>query len=365
MPGAGDVAFANGNTVLVSDARTVQAVANAAETGIAVGGTFSLLNGCNLTGTNANGVIQGATATSCITTPGLGVGSSATVAASVTNASNTANSCTITHSAAGTLALIGNFATTGAASNVATLRSSGSGTLNLTGTIAGPSAGLGSPVCFSITGNGTVNIAGDITGGSLSNAPGLSITGTGANITVTGSVTGNSGPGIVNNAAATLTVNGACRSSATQPAIALGSASQITQLSGPFLLSASGNINPVQAASWRWAPTLMPTFMEVAQSNGSTKRNLYTADNMPTGGYPVAANVRQSTVYGPSNEFTGTLTVPAASSVAAGVPVDNSVGTAVLTLGSLGLATGNLDAQLANKATVDQVAAIVQEATSA
>jgi hypothetical protein len=92
--------------------------------------------------------------------------------------------------------------------------------------------------------------------------------------------------------------------------------------------------------------------MEVPTSGGSTKRNLYTADNMPTGGYPVVANVRQSTVYGPSSEFTGTLAGPSPSSVALGVATDNTVGTAVLTAASvrsaMGLASANLDTQFSN-----------------
>jgi hypothetical protein len=153
------------------------------------------------------------------------------------------------------------------------------------------------------------------------------------------------------------------------PAIGAGSATQITRLSGPFQIGATGNINPVQAQSFRWAPTLVPTSFEVVRSDGSTRRLLYSADNMPSGGYPVAANVRQGAAYGPSSEFTGTLAVASPSSVALGVPIDNTVGTAVLTqanvLAALGMASGNLDAQLAQKATVDQVGAIVQGATSA
>jgi hypothetical protein len=243
---------------------------------------------------------------------------------------------------------------------------SGTGTLNHVGNINGGSSNSG-VAALNVTGNALINITGSLTGGTLSglNNPALALTN--GVVSITGSVTGGASPGIFNNGG-NLTVNGPCQSSAIQPAIAAGTTSQITRLSGPFLLGATGNINPVQAASWRWAPTLIPTYMEVAQSNGSTKRLLYSADNMPTGGYPVAANVRATVVYGPSNEFSGTLVVAPPSSIALGVPTDNTVGTAVLTqanvLAALGT-IGNLDAQLANKATVDQVAAIVQGATSA
>jgi hypothetical protein len=366
VPGPGDVAYANGNTVFVSDSRTVQAVSNAVGSGITAGGTFSLLNGCNLTCTNANGVIQSTTvATSCITTLNLGPGSSATLAAFVTQvASGAANS--ITFSTSGTLTTIGNLVGATTSGGFAALAVSGTGTLNHVGNINGGSSNSG-VAALNVTGNALINITGSLTGGTLSglNNPALALTN--GVVSITGSVTGGASPGIFNNGG-NLTVNGPCQSSAIQPAIAAGTTSQITRLSGPFLLGATGNINPVQAASWRWAPTLIPTYMEVAQSNGSTKRLLYSADNMPTGGYPVAANVRATVVYGPSNEFSGTLVVAPPSSIALGVPTDNTVGTAVLTqanvLAALGT-IGNLDAQLANKATVDQVAAIVQGATSA
>jgi hypothetical protein len=271
----------------------------------------------------------------------------------------------VTFSTAGTLVFTGNLGGAVSSGLSSALAVTGTGTLNYTGNITGGSSN-NSNNALSITGNALVNITGSITGGTVSTSGGLLVSS--GTVNITGSVTGATSSGIINNGG-TLTVNGLCQSSATQPAIATGAVSQITRLSGPFLLGASGNINPVQAASWRWAPTLIPTYLEVAQSNGSTKRLLYTADNMPTGGYPVAANVRQSTVYGPSSEFTGTLVVPSPSNVALGVPTDSTVGTAVLTqanvLAALGMATGNLDAQLANKATVDQVTDIVQGATSA
>jgi len=100
-------------------------------------------------------------------------------------------------------------------------------------------------------------------------------------------------------------------------------------------------------------------------SDGVTLRSLYTADNIPGAGHPVDSDVVASVVYGPNNEFTGKYVRPAPSSVALGVPVGATVGTAVLTEANVRAALGtigNLDAQLANKATVDQVAAIVQGA---
>jgi hypothetical protein len=96
---------------------------------------------------------------------------------------------------------------------------------------------------------------------------------------------------------------------------------------------------------------------------------LSSGDRPGGGNYPVISNVDLGVVYGRNNEFIGTSAKPPTSSVAQGVPVGNTVGTAILTadsvLAALGMVTGNLDAQLAEKASFDQVTAIVQGATSA
>jgi hypothetical protein len=352
VPGSSDVAFSNTFTVTISDARTVQAISNAAGTGITVGGTFSLLNGCNLTCTNANGIVQGATTTSCITTPSLGLGSVAFVNTSAAHTTSVTSSI-INFSSSGTLNTTGNYILTGTATTSQAITVSGTGTLNHAGNITGGNAS--SAAGLRVTGNCNCAITGVVSGGTSISAfaVGISIESV-ATVAVTGLVSGgNAAAGIVNNAAATLTVNGTCQSGNAAPAIGVGSVGQITRLSGPFLLGANGNINPVQAASWRWAPTQVQTFMEVAASNGTTKRNLFTADNMPSGGYPATSNVRSGTIYGPNSENTGTLAVPSPSSVALGVAVDNTIGSAVLTEASvrqaLGMASANLDTQLASK----------------
>ena len=78
------------------------------------------------------------------------------------------------------------------------------------------------------------------------------------------------------------------------------------------------------------------------------------ARSLYTGGVnlnqPAESDVRENVTYGASNEFNGTCAVPGAASVAVGVPIDNTVGTAAITPESiraaLGLASANLDTQL-------------------
>ena len=415
VPGSSDVAFANTFTVTISDARTVQAVSTGSGTGITAGGVFSLLNGANLTFTNASGIVNGSVSAPVISTASLGAGSTAVASGPSVTPTLNFRGAAVEHNGSGTLSLIANISAAanqvGGFSGLIVL--SGTGTLNTTGTITGPvniaANQMGAAVY--VSGNGTLSHSGSVTGGSTNvstistgHAAGIFVAASNASVTVNGSVTAGSvayNPGIINNGGSILTVNGVLTSSATAPAIGPGAINQVTCLSGPFLLGTSGNINPVQAQSWRWAPTLVPTSMQVTQSNGSTLRLLYSADNIPSGGYPVGSNVRHSVVYGPTGELIGTLAVPPPSSVAVGVSTDNTVGTAVLTAAAAAAAVWGADTrtltsssgsaptaaevaaaveaaiateleqintlalQMPNKASVDQLAAIVQGATSA
>jgi hypothetical protein len=340
IPGSGDVAYANTYTITISDTRTVQAVSNAAATGITVGGLFYLSNGCNLTCTNANGVVQGATTTSCISTLTLATGYTAGVAANITAA--VSNAPNVLCAGSGVLNWTGNISTSTTAFQI---------TGNLTVTIVGNIGGT-NRCLLANTGVHNLTITGNITGGTASDT--LNLVAAGSTYTITGNVTGGSSgfSPITTSVAVTLTINGTCTAGSAAPAVSSSNSSATCRFSGPFLLGSNPSINPIYAISWRWAPTQIPTYYEVVASNGTTKRNLYTADNMPSGGYPTQNNTRSGTIYGPNNEFTGTLAVPSPSSVALGVATDNTVGTAILTAANVrtavGLASANLDTQFTN-----------------
>ena len=359
VPGSGDVAYANTFTVTISDTRTVQAISNASGTSITAGGTFSLLNGCNLTCTNANGVVQGATSTSCITTPGLALGSTAIVNANITTTVSSASS--VTFSTTGTLVWNGNTQSTSIGTAISI---SGSGILIYTGNV-GP--GSNRAILLSV-GIPTVTITGNVFAHTSGTSDTVNNNSTGT-LTINGSATGpttSTALALVNSSTGTMTVNGAIIAGVTYAAIGLGSAAQNTRLSGPFLMAASGNMNPVIALSWRWAPTQIPTYYEVPTSSGTTKRNMFTSDNIPTANYPTQNNVRSGTVYGPNLESTGTLAVPAPGSVALGVATDNTTGTAVLTSANVQTALGAFSSgRLNNVATVDSTGAQIQAAVSA
>ena len=117
--------------------------------------------------------------------------------------------------------------------------------------------------------------------------------------------------------------------SAFANAVNIANTSADVRLSGDFLDHWSG-WKAVSGGKWRLgtAPTLGQTRYALAGTTDSYF-TMYGADNGSFGN-PIAANVRSGIVYGGGN-ITGSCAVPAAGSVALGVPVDAGFGTAALT----------------------------------
>ena len=207
------------------------------------------------------------------------------------------------------------------------------------------------------TSTGTLTISGStITGGFGGSA--TAVTNNSGPLTVTNcTITGgspNGGAGIANNGVGTLTISGSTIN-AGNGAVAINNASTGTviatsstftanaffnafsiantsadiRLSGDFLDHWSG-WKAVSGGKWRLgtAPTLGQTRYALAGTTDSYF-TMYGADNGSFGN-PIAADVRSGISYGGGN-LTGTCAVPAAGSVALGVPVDAGYGTAVLT----------------------------------
>lgn len=151
------------------------------------------------------------------------------------------------------------------------------------------------------------------------------------------------------------------------PVIAGGNACAISDMAGiyagtgPFVNN--GDFAAVAARRFRLINT-SPTSMRLTTAVAGVNRFLYTEDNV--GGVPATTNVRSGTVYGIGGGLTGTLVVPSANAVTAGVTYDNgTVGTAQNTAASfltaLAASTDPLAVRLQNVATVqttgDQIAA--------
>jgi hypothetical protein len=148
---------------------------------------------------------------------------------------------------------------------------------------------------------------------------------------------------------------------------------QVTLLTGPFLISPTFGVNPIGNVSWRWASALNnQTYLEVGTQTLLQKRNLVTPDNATN--FPAASNVRSGITYGIGGVVTGTCIVPNPAQVAAGTPVDNTVGTLAYATASeiaaavrTNLATelSRLDASVSSRLAPNGTLAVVTTLTNA
>jgi hypothetical protein len=231
---------------------------------------------------------------------------------------STGGTCIGISQTAGSLTVIGNVQ-----GGIATATNYGinfSGTsLIITGSVTGGS-GTTPAVGILLTSTPTVNIS-----GSVNAASAVAISSTTANITnIVGNVVGS--PSAVNaiayTGAATLIVTGSLISGAG-PAVSSTSTSATTIIRGslintngiiaffgPRLQLGSGSLN-----TWQFT------------TPGNQDRTLYPLSQI--GDQPAASNVRSGVSYA-GGTLTGTMAVPPTASVALGVPVGNTTGSAIL-----------------------------------
>lgn len=174
----------------------------------------------------------------------------------------------------------------------------------------------------------TINVTGNLYGGGSSVAGAIDLGNTTQFVYITGNLYSGTVAGAIANIGNNSIIDqvGACYGQNGVPALSAGTGVTMT-LTGPFYTSTNGT-HAIYSPVWRWKNT-SPSFYQIRSANLATIRSLYTADSV--GGNPAISNVRAGTTYGPAGELTGTCSVPDASSVAYGVPVDNTTGTAVLT----------------------------------
>lgn len=177
----------------------------------------------------------------------------------------------------------------------------------------------------------TLNINGNVTGGSLTNTTTI-YSGVANTINITGNVTGGSLSPAVNLIAggATLSVTGNLIASSTYPAVLSSTTTSRTIVSGNIV-----NTNDYMAYyGYLLQVSTSSVINYTIQSPDSSNRVLSTTSS--SNNVPLTRDVRLNTQFGSSNELTGTLAVPTASSVSYGVPVDNTIGTAILNVNDVG-----------------------------
>jgi hypothetical protein len=291
---AGDVLMANSFAITVNVDINLGAtgeVRNDNANSATAGGSFVLNNGITLT---AN-AFAGSTSTRCVGFNGT-AGNSASLVGNCTG---------------GTGGSI-----TGSCFDLNT-----SGTFNITGNVTGGSGGIASGAANRAA--GTLNITGNCIGDASAGAQNSS----NGTLNITGTCTGGSaGSGATNIGTGTMLVNGVIQASEFTAGVGGNNRTQVTLLTGPFLISPIFGVNPIANVAWRWASALNnQTYIEVGTQTLLQKRNLVTPDNATN--FPDASNVRSGITYGIGGVVSGTCVVPNPAQVAAGTPVDNTVGT--------------------------------------
>ena len=238
----------------------------------------------------------------------------------------------------------------GASTNSNAILNAAAGTITLAScTVAGSSS-----TGISNSSNGSVNVTSSTVTGGSSSAFGINNASTGTVTATSTTLTGGSGTtatGLNNASTGTIVSTGDITATNSANGLASASTSASVKVSGSLIGSVNGT-PAVYSTKFLIDPT--PSIAKIRQAkNGSTTySDFFTADNSL--GQAAITDVRFGTVYA-SGALTGVAYIPSASSVAFGVPVDATTGTATLTAAdvraAIGLATANLDTQLSTIST--------------
>ena len=344
----------NAGTATTGTARRMGALLNYVNTPltIATGGGFTLAANWNITGA----YIQAGSA-NCLTVSAAA--SSTLEGCRATGSAVTLSTRAIAFSSSGTMTLNGIVAIGGRVTGTNTANgahaiesTSAAGTIDITNasTLTGGSNSFAYGLNNASTGAVTITSSA-VTGGSGGNSTfGLNNASTGT-VTVTSStLTGGSGTnayGLNNASTGTIVSTGDITATNSASALSSDSTAASVKVSGSLIGSANG-ISAIYASKYLIDPTPTTAKFRQAKNGSTTYSDFFTADN--SFGQAAITDVRFGTVYA-SGALTGVAYIPAAASVAFGVPVDNTTGTATLTAAdvraAIGLASANLDTQLA------------------
>lgn len=357
LPTSADDVYANTFTVNIDQNINVLSLQTGTTTGVTVGGTFTCSTSQTITATAAVGIRPGSAST-CLTI----TGGTVTVYANVYGALSGTGFWGITANGTGTLNIFGsvNGASNGGGIDIP----SSSVTLNVTGDVVG---GSGAYAGIRAVTTGSITITGNITGGGGTAAYGLGIaTAVPTLVTVTGTITSGTSATAngINGTVATVyvltgsiigaaaiavsltngivTSVGSVTAASGSPGIvnATNNLSALVTVTGPLNSSSTGLTFPVLAYRFRIKTGQTNSWVAWRDDTGTNGNEVRWNTSDISGGNPSAANVRLGTIFGKSNEFTGSLAVPPASSVASGVPVDNTIGTAAVKLEDIAAVTG-------------------------
>jgi hypothetical protein len=206
---------------------------------------------------------------------------------------------------------------------------------------------------------GTLNYNGPVIG---NNNAGIGVAGN-ATINITGSIsTLGAAAGIASTAASTINVNGPITANNSAPGLSSTSTAATVRVTGP-LIASQNNINPIFSPKIQLISNSTPTY---TLETDTFPKEVTFYDTAFTSSLPTQTNVRSGSLYGGTNQFSGSMIIPATGSVRYGVPVDNTTGSAILTpqdiltyaVSSL-TGSNTIGARLQNIATVQTTAATI------
>ena len=365
VPVPGDDVRANGFTVTIDVDIDVLQISTVALAPAAAGGVFSVTTNRNITANiNAGTTTCLSSASGIIVTIIGNINAGSANAVNGVNFTNAGSVLNVTGNvvagssvnvqyginSSGTVNFIGNATGSAVGFGSAAININTGGVLNLTGIITGGSA-ANTSYGVQNAGNGTYN--GTMTGGSAGSSVGTRITAGVHTINSNcfgGTSSGSHGITLLN---ATATINGSCTggnvagshaySISTSTATFNGSVIGSSASSGSFAINVADSASNVVVSQMTFG-TLgsVPVSGFVKFKNAGPTVTILKANNTNqqlvdpvTTDIPIAGDVRDGVTYA-SGSLTGTLKVPPATAVSVGVPVDNTVGTAVITITDMG-----------------------------
>ena len=320
-PVAGDDVFADGRTVTIDENVNVASVRTTARSGGTAGGGFVLPPDITVTATVIGHINAHCLTRSAAGNPSYVIGN---VQGSTTNGGFGSG---VLNSSSGTVFITGDvFGGSGGAdgtlnSNAGIINSSSGGFVVTGNVTAGGNGASGA----NIFGSGTFVLTGSVR--SNGNFPAVSLGGSGTSTLNISINPASTHPAVGVGATHIATVNGTIQTFTDLVAVNVVSATATLRMNGNLIDGPNG-CSPVAGARIWYGPG---AHQRRSNTGGSFAGPLITFTSYANAGAPAVSNVRKDVVYGPANEFTGTCAVPPANSTAFGVPVDNTVGTAVIT----------------------------------
>lgn len=325
-----DVLLSNSFTITINVNTTVAEIRTDTTGGATAGGSFSL--GDNITIT-AN-LFAGST-NNCLNYNSANSNSTSSIVGNITGGSGSAGGTGgVVHLGVGKLNITGSITggSGGTAYGLNMTTTSTSAICTVTGNITGGSGSLAYGF-ITLSSSSVCNITGTVTGGINANAAGVFASANSSSITISGTaIGGTAGIGVTASSgiASTIIVTRAKGNGYGNGSVGLGAAVGVAGIQTTVI-----QIYEIEYGDLGQSPTSGPVSFVNSTTNialfyrpSLTKKTL--VDAAASLDLPATNNVRSGTTYNFGSN-TGTCAVPSASSVAFGVAVDNTTGTATLT----------------------------------